>query len=289
MKKIIFLIIAMLLLASCKPEHNDIGSGKVFFPVYNVTAPASGKVLGLILKEGDRISKEQPLFAIEDTSLDAQIKEAAVNSARAEAELKAMQNGGSAQRSAADTATARARLQNAAENEQKMARLYKIGAIARRQYEQAAAEKAAAEAALSAASAQSVKASPEEIKSQEEKAAGLKQKYNGLLQQQLMLEAESPCTGIVAKIYISSGQGAVKGEQVLSIRDLENCSATVKVSAQAAEALKPGQKLIARAESINKNFNATVVKIEAGSLTVNIDNSSLSLKDGMEVAIIAAK
>lgn len=284
---IIFTILIMLFSAACKNEAKApaLGSGSVYFTVYDITAPAEGQILGLILEKGDRIGKEQPLFAIDDKQLAEEIKQADANAARAEAELKIMQNG----QSSPNNAAAQQQYEQASAKEAKMASLYKIGAIARRQYEAASAEKSAALAALNAAqnAGSLVKASPEAIAQKQEELKTLKKKYNALMQKQLALETESPCTGIVEEKYHNAGETAAAGEKILSIRDLENCSANIKISAQAAQNLKPGQKITAHAQGINKTFNGSIAKIENGLAEINIDNTSLDLKEGTEVTVSA--
>ena len=293
MKKLTLIILAILILAltACKSNSSTttpaLGSGSVYFPVYQITAPADGNILGLILAKGDRIGQEQPLFAVDDQQLAAEIKEAATDAARTEAEIKAMQNGQSRAANTAAFAAAQQQYEQAAAQEAKMASLYKQGAIARRQYEAASAAKAAAQAALSAAQSagQPVKASPENIAEKQKLLEEQQQKYHALLQKQLALEEESPCTGIVTEKYLNAGDTAAAGQQVLAIRDLENCSAVIKISAQAAQNLKVGQSITASAGSINKNFNGSIAKIEGNNVTVNIDNTSLDLKEGMEISV----
>ena len=156
MKKLTLIILTILILAltACKSNSSStpaLGSGSVYFSVYQITAPADGKILGLILEKGDRIGQEQPLFAVDDQQLAAEIKEAATDAARTEAEIKAMQNGQNRADNTAAVAAAQQQYEQAAAQEAKMASLYKQGAIARRQYEAASAAKAAAQAALSAA------------------------------------------------------------------------------------------------------------------------------------------
>ena len=274
---IIFTILIMLFSAACKNETKApaLGSGSVYFTVYDITAPAEGQILGLILEKGDRIGKEQPLFAIDDKQLAEEIKQADANAARAEAELKIMQNGQSSPNNGAALAAAQQQYEQASAKEAKMASLYKIGAIARRQYEAASAEKSAALAALNAAqnAGSLVKASPEAIAQKQE--------------EQLALETESPCTGIVEEKYHNAGETAAAGEKILSIRDLENCSVNIKISAQAAQSLKPGQKVTAHAQGINKTFNGSIAKIENGLAEINIDNTSLDLKEGTEITVSA--
>lgn len=293
MKKLTLIILAILILAltACKSNSSSttpaLGSGSVYFPVYQITAPADGKILGLILEKGDRIGQEQPLFAVDDQQLATEIKEAATDAARTEAEIKAMQNGQSRTDNTAAIAAAQQQYEQAAAQEAKMASLYKQGAIARRQYEAASAAKAAAQAALSAAQSagQPIKASPETIAKKQKLLEEQQQKYHALLQKQLSLEEESPCTGIVTEKYLNAGDTATAGQQVLAIRDLENCSAVIKISAQAAQNLKVGQSITARAGSINKNFNGSIAKVEGTDVTVNIDNTSLDLKEGMEISV----
>lgn len=284
---IIFTILIMLFSAACKNETKApaLGSGSVYFTVYDITAPAEGQILGLILEKGDRIGKEQPLFAIDDKQLAEEIKQADANAARAEAELKIMQNG----QSSPNNGAAQQQYEQASAKEAKMASLYKIGAIARRQYEAASAEKSAALAALNAAqnAGSLVKASPEAIAQKQEELKTFKKQYNALMQKQLALETESPCTGIVEEKYHNAGETAAAGEKILSIRDLENCSVNIKISAQAAQSLKPGQKVTAHAQGINKTFNGSIAKIENGLTEINIDNTSLDLKEGTEVTVSA--
>ena len=61
MKKLLLLFCSLLLVAGCgKPAATlptVIGSGSVDIPAYKITAPAAGKILGLILESGERIGK----------------------------------------------------------------------------------------------------------------------------------------------------------------------------------------------------------------------------------------
>ncbi len=294
MKQILIFILSILimcLLSACKNSENPqaLGSGNVFFTIYDITAPADGKILGLILEKGDRIGKGQPLFAVSDQQLDEEIKQAAADAALAEAALKAMRSSDDKPDNTAGIAAAQQQYEQAAAQEAKMAALYKQGAVARRQYEAASAAKASAEAMLAEVrSGSRASASPEEIASKEAELKELQKKYNALLQKQLALEAESPCTGIVAEKYINTNEIASAGQKVLSIRDLENCNVIIKTGGQTA-GISPGQKVTAHAGSINKTFNGTIISTENGSITVSLDNSSLDLREGMEVSIAAAK
>lgn len=105
MKKLLLLFCSLLLVTGCgKPAATlptVIGSGSVDIPAYKITAPAAGKILGLILESGERIGKGQPLFAIEQPELDAAVEDAATEAARADAELTNLESGSGEQAIAA--------------------------------------------------------------------------------------------------------------------------------------------------------------------------------------------
>ena len=160
MKKLLLLFCSLLLVTGCgKPAATlptVIGSGSVDIPAYKITAPAAGKILGLILESGERIGKGQPLFAIEQPELDAAVEDAATEAARADAELTNLESGSGEQAIAAadySLQSAESSYQAAEQNYQKMASLYAQNAIARIKVEQAQAALAAAEANLEAAKA----------------------------------------------------------------------------------------------------------------------------------------
>lgn len=146
MKKLLLLFCSLLLVAGCgKPAATlptVIGSGSVDIPAYKITAPAAGKILGLILESGERIGKGQPLFAIEQPELDAAVEDAATEAARADAELTNLESGSGEQAIAAadySLQSAESSYQAAAQNYQKMSSLYAQNAIARIKVEQAQA------------------------------------------------------------------------------------------------------------------------------------------------------
>ena len=90
-------LLSLLLVAGCGKSAATlptvIGSGNVDIPAYKITAPAAGKILGLILESGERIGKGQPLFAIEQPELDAAVEDAATEATRADAELTNLESG----------------------------------------------------------------------------------------------------------------------------------------------------------------------------------------------------
>ena len=97
-KKLLYLLFCTfacaLLLGGCATQNDkSLGSAAISIPSYAIKAPSAGKIIGLISEKGERISKGQPLFAIENTKLDKQIKELKLQIAKSEADLKRMQQG----------------------------------------------------------------------------------------------------------------------------------------------------------------------------------------------------
>lgn len=297
MKKLLLLFCSLLLVAGCgKPAATlptVIGSGSVDIPAYKITAPAAGKILGLILESGERIGKGQPLFAIEQPELDAAVEDAATEAARADAELTNLESGSGEQAIAAadySLQSAESSYQAAEQNYQKMASLYAQNAIARIKVEQAQAALAAAEANLEAAKAHqtrlTAKASPEAIEQQKQAA---QQHYQQLLQKQQANEAQSPCTGIVTEKLLSSGDTAAQGQHILTIRATEQCQVNLKMQPQQAAALKTGQEVIAEAAVLKKTFPGTITAIDNGTVTIMLENKLEELKAAMEVSISLKK
>ncbi len=300
MKKFLLLLCALLLVAGCgKPAATlptVIGSGSVTIPVYKITAPAAGKVLGLILEPNERIGQGQPLFAIEQPQLDTAVEDAATEAARAEAELNNLESGSGEQALAAanySLQSAQSSYQTASQNYQKMAALYAQNAIARIKVEQAQAALNAAEANLEAAKAHharlTTKASPEAIAQQKQTLEQVQQQYQKLLHEQQASEAQSPCTGVVTEKLLHTGDTAAKDQHILTIRATEQCQVNLKLPQQQAETLQIGQQVNAEAAALKKSFPGTITEISGGTVTVTITDKLEELQAGTDVSISLKK
>ncbi|WP_293661678.1 HlyD family secretion protein [uncultured Phascolarctobacterium sp.] len=296
MKKLLLLCCSLLLVAGCgKPAATlptVIGSGSVEIPVYKITAPAAGKILGLILEPNERIGQGQPLFAIEQPELDAAVEDAATEAARAEAELTNLESGSGEQAIAAanySLQSAESSYQTASQNYQKMASLYAQNAIARIKVEQAQAALEAAKANLEAAQAHqtrlTAKASPEAIEQQKQVALQAQQHYQQLLQKQQATEAQSPCTGVVTEKLLQTGATAAQGQHILTIRATEQRQVQLKLPQQQAAALKPGQAVTAEAAALKKSFPGTVTAVANGTVTITLEDKLEELQAATEVSI----
>ena len=188
---------------------------------YNITAPKAGKIVGLIAEKGERISKDQPLFAMYDEELSKQMSTLVTDIAKEEAKLKVMQTGVPSA-SGVSQATLQARYQAAQEKAAKMNNLYAQGAISRRQAEAAQAELAAASSALASGGAASTKpASKEEQEAQGKKIAALKEQQNKTRQALQKNEVVCPATSIVKEVKLKNGDMVTTNQLVLVLEEAQ--------------------------------------------------------------------
>lgn len=186
--------------------------------IYNITAPKPGKVIGLILEKGERISKDQPLFAIADELLNSQVNKVTTEVAKAEAMLKVMQTGSPAPNTA-NIPVLQAQVDTAQQKAAKMNQLLAIGGVSRMQAQTAQSELQQAKQALANAQNQALAAkpaSPEAIANQEKQIKALKEQQSALHKQLQQNEVVSPATCIVKDVKIKNGDN-VNTQQILIV------------------------------------------------------------------------
>lgn len=273
-------------------SNKNLGSAEITIPTYTIKAPAAGKILGLISEKRERISKGQPLFAIEDTKLDKQVKDAAAQVAKAEADLKRMQQGTpTATVNTMDTSLAQANVAAAQQKAAKMNSLLAQGAVSRSQAQAAQEELARATAQLQAASQVivSVKpASPEQIEAQKKLITQLKAQHQALLKKQQENEAQSPCTGIITELSGVNNTVAQKDQVILQIKATDSCTMTLNVSSTQAKELQKGAKVNIKTSNIPAPFVGQISAIEGTKVTITSDKKPEDLKDGAKVEISLA-
>lgn len=185
--------------------------------IYTIKAPKAGKLIGLIVEKGERISKGQPLFAMQNEILSKQDAAVTTEIAKEEAKLKVMQTGIPAVHTV--NLTSLQNQQKAAQQKAaKMNSLYAQGGVSRKQAEAANQELEAANQALARAGNQvSTKpASKEEQESQSKKITTLKEQQNKLHIQLQANEILCPATCIVKEVNAKNGD-MVKLDQIILI------------------------------------------------------------------------
>lgn len=192
---------------------------------YTITAPATGKLIGLISEKGERVSKGQPLFAISDAQLDAQVKDLQTRLAKAEAELKRLQQGTLNAAPAGDLSAAQAKVTAAQQKAAKLNALYAQGAISRQQAQNAQNELAQATRELQSATqlvVSSRPASPADIEAQQKGVDLLKLDLAKALAKQQEGEALSPCTGVITEVKASNNAQVEAGQVILVMQEETN-------------------------------------------------------------------
>ncbi len=288
------LSLASLLASGCGgPSDGRLGSGKIKIPSYTVTAPASGKILGLIIAKGERITKDQPLFAIADPKTDGEEKNLAGELAKAEAELKRLESGTAAGISPASLAALQADFDAARQKAAKMNNLLAMGAVSRNQARAAQTEMQQAAAALQAASQQAAAvrpSTPETIAAQKEKVKQLQQQHQAALLKQQTNEAASPATGIITEKLLENNAEAAKGQPVLKLKSTESCSVVFSVPAAAAKDLSPGREVYFSAKGLPAPFTGRITGVRGTEVSAASDNKPEDLADDTEVTVsLAAK
>lgn len=283
------LLLAALLISGCGNggQSKKIGGGPLSIPSYEVKAPASGQIIGLITENGERISKGQPLFAIGDRQLDAQAKEAAAQTAKAIAEFKRLQQGSVNPPPPADISQAQADLAAAQQKAAKMNNLLAQGAISRRQAQAAQAELQQASANFQAASRAAVSsqpASPQAIAAQQKLVDELQRQQAQIQAKQQANEAASPCTGIVAKLLAVNNDVVQQGQPVLEITANESCEISFAAGADLVKTLSPGQKVMLKTAPAVA-FSGSISKIDGATITVTSDSKPAELAEGATVDV----
>lgn len=293
---LLLILFCTLIISGCSPNKTKrtlTATGKLENPVTAITAPRSGKVLGLILEKGDRIRKDEPLFAIAQKEQDAGVEKATVELTKAEAELKNAKGGASAiQIAAARGAAANAEISvtQARELQTKMERLYQVGGIAKQKLDLSRENLAAAEATQAAAQERlqqlTTKATPEAIKSLETKVQQLKTAYEAETKKQTANEIHAPSTCLVTDILVKNGSEAAEGQTVMSVRSLTDATIRARLSSlPSTAALKPGLKVQLTSKNSPKAFEGTLTSVQDGTILVTTTNKPEDLRDGTEVTI----
>lgn len=284
------LMLAALLAGGCgSQQHKKIGSGKLFIPSYEVQAPASGQIIGLIIEKGERISQGQPLFAISDPQLDAQVKELTAQTAKAAAELKRLEQSAVNAPPPGNLALAQANLKAAQQKAAKMNSLLAQGAVSRQQAQAAQDELQQASASFQAASRATVSsqpASPQAIAAQQKQLEQLRQQQAQAAAKQQANEAISPCTGVVTQLKAANNETVRQGQTVVEITASESCKISFDASAADINNLTAGQKVTLKADSVS--FGGSISQIDGSAVTVTSDNKPADLPAGTAADIYLA-
>ena len=258
---------------------------------YTITAVKDGEIRGLILENGQRIRKGQPLLGLGTEENDPRADKAAADLAKAQAEMNRLSFANSAEgRAAAALAVqnAQARVQQAQQNYTKMLQLYHIGGISKLRMQQAHDELSVANAALSAAQTRFQEsnraASPSDAAAIKLKVEDLKKAYETTVLSIAGSEIASPTTGIVQNLRVKNGDRVKEKAPLLDILSSTECTITIPLVTPDRR-LKEGMTVEIANVSLKSPFAGSIRKIEGNTLTLYSDKKPEELPDGAPVVI----
>lgn len=275
-------VLSMLVAGCSKNSDRTLCETKLIIPTYTISAPAKGKILGLILEKGEHIGKGQPLFAIASAIVDQNVKTTSEQVAKAEAKLKKLEIGSAIQIDESEIAAARNRVDRAINNVNKMNSLFAAGAVSKKQAQQAERELDSAKADLSALIEQTErqKASPEEIEKQKKALEEVKIRNVKALEKQAAFEAFAPSSCVVMEKFANNGDEVEKDQAVLNLLAQDECETKIKLNSKEIEKVNAGKKdLVFRAKERDMVFTGKVITVKDDTITVLVKLPSGLTKD----------
>lgn len=265
-------------------------TGVVDGNVSDVGARITARINSLLVDEGDKVTKGQPLATLDKSDLQAQV-------AQAQAAVQAAQNDVTSLQTVATTSRVQARAEAdiARSNYQRAQTLYQKGAISAQQLDQARTTWQAAQAALQQTAAR-----------QSDVAAAksrLKQAQAALQTSQALLgyaTIYSPITGVVASRHKEVGEIATPADPIYTIANLSGIYVTAEIDEEDVAAAAIGEKVAItldaypgkEAKGVITEMSGIAEPKEVGRVRakivrtrIDITQSAIPLRPGMEVNI----
>jgi HlyD family secretion protein len=245
----------------------------------NLAANAQGRIIALMVAEGDRVRKGETVAKIESiqaqADLDAQranVASSEADAASAEAGLKVQDDNMAIQQ--ATIARTRSQMELAKVNFNRVAELWEAKVIAKQEYDQRKAEYEQQQAALSEAELRLTQMQSQrsqtlaQITSSQRRVAQVQAQMKRLQDVLEKFDVIAPLDGIVTNLPVRVGETVVPGIQnsaasaVMTIADMSLITAEVKVDETDIVNLKLGQGASVTIDAIpDKTFPGHVIEI----------------------------
>ena len=287
--------------------------------ISNLSFQVAGKVLKVLVTEGQRVEKDQPLAELDGAEFEAardQAKATLDRSERSQDQASALLEvyrktlPDDVARTEAGVASARDVLTEAQSNKERYDQLYSRQVVSKKEwetvklnYDTARSRLAEAEAVLRQAKGNlgRIGATESEVEASRAQAAASRA---ALAQARIQLDRtqlRSPFAGIVTSKNIEPGEVVTPTRQAITLSDLTSVKVKIYVGETEIGNVKPGQKVDVKVDSLaDKTFEGTVTFIASeGEFTpkiiqtqkervklvylveVTVPNPSLELKTGM--------
>jgi HlyD family secretion protein len=267
-KKTLFLIICLVILipaglSGCGDQGTeaDLPTGYVEAQEVDVNTKLPGRVVELLVKEGDPVEAVQVLAKLDDKDLKAKENQVLATMEAAKAQLQKARTGrrvteetvkAARERAGAALDRAEAEAQLAAKTLERMERLFEQGAIPQQQLDEARAKARAAEAAKNEARAAVAEAEAARLKitlagdeveaaraQYQQAQATLEEVRNNLAE----LEMEAPRAGTVTAVNVEEGELVSTGLPVITITDFDRNWVEMQVNQDIVQGLQLRQEV----------------------------------------------
>lgn len=276
----------------------------------NIGANAQGRITALLVKEGDRVRKDQVVARIEAVQAQAEVQaqQAAVNSAladaaAAEAAINAMDD--SIRTAQAGVERAQADLERTRLNYERTDQLYKDRLIARQEYDQRKAEFDSAAAAVREAEARLAQARSQRVQSRSQleaaqrRVAQIRASLTRVSDVLAKHDAVAPLDGIVTNLPVRVGETVVPGIQnssastIMTIADMSLITAEVKVDETDIVNVKLDQAAEITIDAVpGKTFKGHVIEIGNTAILrstgVAASQSAVSSQEAKDFKVVIA-
>lgn len=309
--KTTFYIILIICAAGCseKKNENEIkASGTIEAIDVVISSKVAGQIKDVLVKEGDKVKKDDILIILDHETFDIQLRQAQANIDQAEAQLRLLQAG--ARKEDVKLAEEQVRLSKinldqAKTDKDRFEKLYETNTITLKQFEDVKTryDQTLNQYNSSRENLSKVKniIRPEEIESAR---ANLKRNQVSLELIQKNIDdgtIKSPVDGIVSKKFVEAGEYIIPGGSVMKISDLSTVNLYIYVTEQELGKVKLGQKaevmidaykdkiyagdvifISPEAEFTPKNIQTQEERTKlVFAIKIQIPNNSFDLKSGM--------
>lgn len=262
----------------------------------NIVPKISAPVKKFLVNRGDRVSAGQLLAVLENRDLEAAVVDSRGQLQQAQSNLRAVTEANLPEETAKsqdDVNASKEALDAAQKVVESRQQLFRDGAIARRQVDEAAVALAQAKAQYETASKhlQTLQGagSQEQVKSAQAQVESARGRYENAQAQVAYAEIRSPIAGAIADRPLYAGEIAGAGAPLLTVVDVSRVIARVNVPATEAAALHRGDSATIRTSDGEGQGRVTVVSPAADpqSTTIEVwveaDNPHGVLKPGAAV------
>lgn len=271
MKKALVIFLCGLSLASCAPEQDAI-PGYVDGDTLSIAPTSSGVLASLAVKEGQTVTAGAQLFSLDLTDLEAQISSSSAATRRAEAELNDLLKGERPEELEVlfkQAAQAKANLENAQKEHERMMPLSKTGAVSLSRRDEVITNLDSAKARVEEVNAQIVAANlgARSDKIEAARAAVEIEKAKGKQIAQKLKEAApvASVNSLVLDTFFQPGEYVGAGQTVVKLLPPQNIKIKFFMPIDQVTTIKMGQMITVSCDGCPSPYLARITHIASES------------------------